>query len=184
MIIAHAAPRQRRGAPGVSIRSMARCGVLLFALLLLGACSETTEPQEEPIVNPISTWAGVGGIAGFNGDGHDIAASWMSYPTDLEFTSTGCYVLDWNSHRVRLVTPQNTFQTVIGSDFVGDGDPDLNDRFPPGVPGTTVYLNHPTDIDELPGGLILLSAWHNHKLRIYNPSTGLVYVSCGAGAGP
>jgi NHL repeat len=172
---------------GFSIRSVKRfvglC-VVGLAAVSLAACSETTEPKnDEPIVNPITTWAGVGGRAGFNGDGLPLSESWMSYPCDLEFTSTGCYVLDWNSHRVRRVTAQNTFETVVGTNFLGDGDPALNDRFFPGVPGTTIYLNHPTDVDELPDGRILVSSWHNHKLRILDPTTGLVYVSCGAGAG-
>lgn len=160
--------------------------VALVAALVLGSCSSSTEPEEpdnEPVVNQITTWAGVPGRDGFNGDGLDIKQSWMSYPCDLTFTSSGPYVLDWNSHRVRRVTAQNTFETVIGSDFVGDGDPDLLDRNAPGVLGTTIYLNHPTDIDELPGGLILLASWHNHKLRVLNPATGLVYVSCGSAAG-
>jgi hypothetical protein len=170
----------------VSIRhALGLCLVVTLALLF-SACSETTEPEppdNEPVVNEITTWAGVNGKSGFNGDGLDIKQSWMSYPCDLTFTSTGCYVLDWNGHRVRRVTAQNTFETVVGSDFVGDGDPALGDRTFPGVPGTTINLNHPTDVDELPGGHILVTSWHNHKLRVLDPATGLVYVSCGSAPG-
>jgi hypothetical protein len=179
-------PGAADGERGPSIKRAIRLCALLAGALALGACSETTappEPKPEPVVNRITTWAGVNGKDGFNGDGIDIRQSWMSYPCDLKFTSSGCYVLDWNSHRVRRVTAENTFQTVVGSDFVGDGDIALGDRVAPGVPGTTIYLNHPTDVDELPGGLILVTSWHNHKLRVLNPNTGLVYVSCGSAAG-
>ncbi len=171
---------------GACIRPVMRAGrpwVFLVAVLTLGACSNTTEPEPDPVVNKITTWAGIPGKDGFNGDGLALKASWMSYPCDLTFTSTGAYVLDWNSHRVRRVTAQNTFETVVGSDFVGDGDPLLADRNPPGVLGTTIYLNHPTDVDELPDGLILVTSWHNHKLRVLNPTTGMVYVSCGSTPG-
>lgn len=172
-----------RGAGGRSVMRVGCPWVFLVAALTLGACSNTTEPEPEPVVNKITTWAGIPGKDGFNGDGLALKASWMSYPSDLTFTSTGAYVLDWNSHRVRHVTAQNTFETVVGSDFVGDGDPLLADRNPPGVMGNTIYLNHPTDVDELPGGLILVTSWHNHKLRVLTPATGMVYVSCGSTPG-
>jgi alcohol dehydrogenase (cytochrome c) len=35
-----------------------------------------------------------------------------------------------------------------------------------------VSLNHPTDLQELPDGKLLFVAWHNHKLRTYDPVTG------------
>ncbi|MCI0636578.1 MAG: hypothetical protein L0206_22060, partial [Actinobacteria bacterium] len=54
---------------------------------------------------------------------------------------------------------------------------------PPGAPGTEVYLNHPTHLVSLPDGTLLLTAWHNHKLRRYDPVSGLVLVLCGRGAG-
>ena len=33
------------------------------------------------------------------------------------------------------------------------------------------------------GGALLLTAWHNHKLRRYDPATGLVQVICGSAPG-
>ena len=46
----------------------------------------------------------------------------------------------------------------------------------PGVPGTDINLNHPTQLLEEPGGTLLLVSWHNHKLRRFDPKTGLAYV--------
>ncbi|MCZ6765879.1 MAG: hypothetical protein O7D32_03015, partial [bacterium] len=133
----------------------------------------------------ICTWAGTGKAA-YDGGGQPLRDSHFYWVTDLRFTSTGTYILDWNNHVIRRVTAQNTLETVIGTGFVGDGDEDLKDlEGPPGVPALDVNLNHPTDIIEIPnsGGKLLLSAWHNHKLREYDPSTGLMYVTCGRGAG-
>src|SRR5690606_41068579 len=123
------------------------------------------------------------GEAGFDRDGHELRESMLYWPVDLEFTSTGAYVLDWNNHAVRLVQPDNTLRTVIGSGFVGDGPPDLTDREAPGADGVTIDLNHPTQVIELPTGNILRVSWHNHKLREYDPDTGLAYVSAGSAAG-
>jgi hypothetical protein len=130
----------------------------------------------------ICTWAGTG-EAGFNGDGLDIAESRMYAPVNIAFLSTGAYVLDWNNHMVRVVE-DGTFRTVMGSGFVGDGPPDLGDLERPGSPGIDVDLNHPTQLLEWEGrDEHLLVAWHNHKMRSYDPATGLVVVECGRGPG-
>ena len=47
--------------------------------------------------------------------------------------------------------------TIIGTDFLGDGDPEFKEREPPGVHGTKVALNHPTSMEWNPvtGRLLL-----------------------------
>jgi len=133
----------------------------------------------------ICTWAGTGKAA-YDLGGHPLRDSHFYWVADLRFTSTGIYIMDWNNHVVRRVTPQNTLETVVGTGFVGDGDDGLTDlNGPPGPLALDVHLNHPTDIIEIPnsGGKLLVSAWHNHKLRVFDPSNGRMYVSCGRGAG-
>jgi len=126
----------------------------------------------------ITTWAG-DGQAGFDGDGNTLLRSSFYWPADLLFTSDDeVYILDWNNHRVRHVTADGRLETAIG-DFVGDGPADQSDLTPAGALGTTVSLNHPTDLSELADGRILVTAWHNHKLRTYDPLTGLVHVFSG-----
>jgi DNA-binding beta-propeller fold protein YncE len=74
---------------------------------------------------------------------------------------------------------------VVGTDEVGDG-PTVNpgaERVAPGVPGTTINLNHPTDIIFAPDGKLILAAWHNHKVRTLDVASGLMDVTCGAGPG-
>ena len=162
----------------------------LILALLLTACSTSTGPDSTPQARctdapgVICTWAGTG-EAGFNGDGLPRLASDLYWPVDITFVPSGetAYLLDWNNHRVRRVTLEGTLVTAIGTDFVGDGPYDESDQVPPGAPGTEVHLNHPTHLLPLADGTLLLTAWHNHKLRLYDPQTGLVQVLCGAGPG-
>jgi DNA-binding beta-propeller fold protein YncE len=108
----------------------------------------------------------------------------LYWPIDVTFTTTGdAYLLDWNNHALRHLQADGTLQTVVGTGFVGDGPADRSDVTPPGAPGTSIDLNHPTQLAELPSGELLLVSWHNHKLRRYDPATGLALVTCGSGAG-
>ena len=133
------------------------------------------------------TWAGVKSMRGFNGDGVARNQSWMFFVEDLTFAPDGrAWVADWNNHRVRRLEADDTFSTVIGTDYEGDGPPGEIDRLPAGAPtgapGTTVALNHPTDIEFLPDGTAILAAWHNNKLRQMTPD-GTVTVIAGDGYG-
>jgi sugar lactone lactonase YvrE len=165
---------------------------LVLAAALFTGCSDdsSTAPEpgddgvaDDPAPGQIQTWAG-SGFVGFNGDGRKLLHSSFYQPIDLMFASNGTpYVLDWNNHRVRQVQTDDTFQTIMGNEILGDGPYDLSDLTPPGASGTSIQLNHPTDLLELPDGRIVVTCWHNHKLRVWNPSTGMAYVMCGRGAG-
>jgi sugar lactone lactonase YvrE len=163
------------------------------AVAMLGGCGEDggMDPgpapddglPEDVAAGMIQTWAGTGS-PGFDGNGNPLLRSRFYWPVDMLITATGeTYVLDWNNHRVRRVTAAGTFETVMGTDFIGDGPDDLSDLTQPGAPGTTIHLNHPTNMLQLATGDFLLTCWHNHKLRVWNPSTGLAYVMCGGPAG-
>jgi DNA-binding beta-propeller fold protein YncE len=167
--------------PTRTTRAVAAAALALSALL--GACGDNLVDND--CTNDrgvICTWAGLG-VEAFDGDGNTLLDSAFYWPVDITFASSGIYILDWNNHRVRHVTAEGTLETVIGTDFVGDGPYDLSDQTPPGAPGTEVTLNHPTQLAELPDGNMLLVSWHNHKIRHYNPETGMVYVSCGGPPG-
>lgn len=148
------------------------------ALLIANGCVPECEPEQ----GEICTWAGTG-EPGFNDDGRSLQESRLYWPVDVAFTSVGTFLLDWNNHRVRRVNDNRTLETVIGTDFVGDGPDDLSDLSEEGAPGTEVHLNHPTQVHGLPDGKLLLVAWHNHKLRTWDPDTGKVHVMCGRDAG-
>lgn len=161
---------------------------LVVAVAFYGCSDNGTAPQQKtedpgPI---IETWAG-NGITGFDGDGHDLMNSSFYWPMDVEFTPTqGTFIVDYNNHRIRKLMAADTLHTVIGTDIIGDGPADLSDLTQPGAPGTECRLNHPTRMMELKkgpyAGRILLTCWHNHKLRIWDPATGLIFVYVGRGA--
>lgn len=155
---------------------------LVGACLVLAAASACDTDACSTSGN-ICTWAG-NGHAGFNGDDEPLSAARFYWPIDVKFTKAGdTYVLDWNNHRVRRLMPDDTLHTVVGTDFVGDGDYATMDLVQPGVKGTEINLNHPTQLLERPDGTIIVVSWHNHKLRNFDPATGLAYVMGGRGAG-
>ena len=174
-----------------------RCAGALVGLVvtlvstLLAGCASATGPAEEnglvslcsEVPGSICTWAGTG-HPGWDGDAQPLLASRFYWPIDVTIVPTGeAYIIDWNNHRVRRVRADGNLETVIGTDFVGDGPYDESDQVLPGALGTTVHLNHPTHLLPLADGTLLLTAWHNHKLRTYDPASGLVQVICGAGPG-
>jgi sugar lactone lactonase YvrE len=149
-----------------------------------------TDEEEEPVEiipctgapGSICTYAGTG-QKGHNGDGKNQLQTIFYWPIDIEFASNGRQIiLDWNNHQVREILGDGTIQTIMGSDFVGDGPSDLSDLTANGADPLTVDLNHPTDIQILPNFDILIVAWHNHKLRNIDADNGRVRVLAGAGA--
>jgi len=154
----------------------------LFAGPIL-ACEEDADPEACETAGNICTWAGKTRAA-FNGDDKPLADALFYWPIDMKITSNGdTYILDWNNHKVRKLMPDGTLHTVFGTDFVGDGDFATADLVAPGVPATDINLNHPTQLLEEPSGTLILVSWHNHKLRRFDPATGMAYVIAGRGPG-
>ena len=147
---------------------------------------DTTEVLVVPCTDDpgsICTYAGTG-QSGFNGDGIDRLHTALYWPFDIEFTASGRQiVLDWNNHRVREILPDDTFVTILGTDFIGDGPVDLSDLEEPGADPLTVDLNHPMDVQEFPDGDLMVMAWHNHKIRQIDGETGRALVIMGAAPG-
>ena len=133
----------------------------------------------------ICTWAGTGEPA-FTGDGATPLETALYWPMDVEFAPNNGpgYVLDWQNHRVRRMDA-TAVTTVIGTDEPGDGPVyGIGDETKaPGVLGTSISLNHPTDIQFAPDGTMFLAAWHNHKVRKLDVSTDQALVACGRGPG-
>jgi hypothetical protein len=136
-------------------------------------------PAETGPVGTIRTWAG-GERVGYDGDCNALLESRLYWPVDIEFTpNVGTYIVDWNNHRIRRVTSRGRLETVVGTNSVGDGPPDQSDRVAPGALGTSCLLNHPTEVFERGSGTLLIVAWHNHKLREWDPVTRRVLVTAG-----
>ena len=168
----------------------------LFTGVLGGCVGETVDTftgddEEDPepvslcsnVPGTICTWGGTGD-AGWNGNGNSPLTTEFYWPIDVTVTSFGrIYIVDWNNNAVRRLTDDETIETAIGTGFAGDGPYDESDLIPPGTPGPAVNLNHPTHILHLPDNKLLLTAWNNHKLRIYDQQTRLVRVLAGSGPG-
>jgi DNA-binding beta-propeller fold protein YncE len=153
----------------------------LGACLTLAACSEEEGCFEQS--GYACLWAGTGELA-FTGDGQFREYTALYWPVDVAFGPDGAgWILDWNNHALRKVDLDGSVRTVVGDGFVGDGPPGQDDLEPPGVPGRTVSLNHPTDVTFLPDGTLIFAAWHNHKIRVLDTETELSYVLAGRGPG-
>jgi sugar lactone lactonase YvrE len=75
-------------------------------------------------------------------------------------------------------------ETVVGTDHAGDGAPTPGEELtPPGPVGTTVGLNHPTNLAFGPDGLLYFTSWEDHKIRRVDPSTGRVTIYAGSDPG-
>jgi sugar lactone lactonase YvrE len=152
-----------------------------LALVLAGSACAADGPVEPAMCAEPGTacvWAGIG-ERGFNPkDAHRLDSK-LYFPQDLTFAPDGrAYIADWNNHRVRRVEADGKITVVVGTDYEGDGPPEMEDRLPlcnpAGAPGTTVAMNHMTDLEFGPDGKLYIAAWHNNKIRIWDPETGIL----------
>jgi len=159
---------------------------LTFLTLAGAACSDESPCDTS---GNACVWAGIG-ERGYNKDtptAHRLDSK-LYYPEDLTFSPEGrAYIVDWNNHRIRRVEADDSLVVVMGTDYEGDGPPEMEDRLPtcnpPGALGTTVALNHMTDAEFGPDGKLYVAAWHNNKIRVFDPATGIVTSMAGDGYG-
>lgn len=140
------------------------------ALLLAAGCSD--EPCDLTVPGNICTIAG-NGQNGYSGEEGPALDARLSLPMDtLSAPDGSVYVVDWNNHRIRKVTPDGIIHFIAGNGELGGSidDPATGD------------FNHPTGIIFDPTGAhIYISAWHNSKVRVLDPASGQVVDSCGDG---
>lgn len=154
--------------------------------MLLGGLAACGGGEPEPCLpGEVCVWAGTG-ERGYNNNRPDAFRldSKLYFPEDLTFASDGrAYIADWNNHRIRRVELDGRIVNVVGTDYEGDGAPQQEDRLPLGSPtgalGTDVAMNHPTDMRFGPDGRLYIAAWHNNKIRIWDPQTARLTVLCG-----
>jgi sugar lactone lactonase YvrE len=105
------------------------------------------------------------GEGGFNGDGREARRTLLYFVEECRIGPDGLlYILDWNNHMLRRRTADGRIERLCGSGTPGDSE---------GAPMTT-NLNHPSSLvfDGVPGGKVFLAAWHNHKVKVYDPVGG------------
>jgi DNA-binding beta-propeller fold protein YncE len=161
--------------------------------LTLAACTgtgaEIPDPCDDALPGTACIWAGTG-VRGYNVQNptaHRLESQ-LYYPSDLTFGPDGrAYIVDWNNHRIRRVEADNSLVDVMGTDYEGDGAPGNEDRLPlcnpAGALGTDIALNHPTEARFGPDGMLYVSAWHNNKIRVLDPKTGMAFSLVGNGYG-
>ena len=116
------------------------------------------------------------GSGGYNGDGLLARASYLYWVEEIKFGPDGrLYILDWNNHMLRRLEADGTLPGGGGAGVPGysEGDPLLT------------QLNHPSAVDFDAEGRIYLAAWHNHKVKVYDPNGGnpVVYTIAGGPQG-
>lgn len=163
---------------------------LAVALPLLAGGCEPDEPDPNRYCDGLQsgeacTWLGLRDDEGFNDDGLHRLKTRVSQPQDLLFLPDGtAWFTDFNNFLIRRVLPDDTVETMVGSqDPIFPGDGPLDGVPPGGADGSDWLLNHPTNLVLAPDGALTVVAWHNHKILTVDPADGYVKVMCGGGAG-
>lgn len=161
---------------------------LSLTLALLFGCSSPEKPHQ-PTSGDIVTVVGTGEQATDPVEldakgrtlGVELTAAHLDSPVDIAFDAHGTlHVIDWNGHKIRVVGDDGLLHPLIGTGLEGDacvGTPDED-----GCPAVEAQVNHPTDIYFTPEGKALVAAWHNAKLKAFDPDTGKLLDRCGSGA--
>lgn len=104
------------------------------------------------------TWVAGTGEPGDDGDGGPALEAKLNLPYEVDFDDAGnLYIADYASQRVRVVAPDGTIETAVGTGtpgYSGDGGPATEARLN-GVYGMRVH----------PDGRLLISDTDNHVVR-------------------
>jgi sugar lactone lactonase YvrE len=114
--------------------------------------------------------------AGHNGDGLAARRSSLYWVEEVRLGPDGLlYILDWNNHMLRRREADGTITRVAGSGVPGDSE----------GPALETAFNHPSAVDFDGTGRVFIAAWHNHKVKVYDPNGGtpVVYTIAGGPAG-
>ncbi|HEX4652164.1 MAG TPA: Ig-like domain repeat protein [Granulicella sp.] len=125
----------------------------------------------------ITTIAG-SGAAGFAGDGGPATAAQLSLPTAVVVDAAGdVFFSDTGNHRVRKVVAAGaqagTIRTVAGTGvqgFAGDGGS-----------ATAAAMDSPDGLAVDGAGRLYLADTHNQRIRMVDPTTGLITTVVGSG---
>lgn len=145
---------------------------LVLGLGLGTGCGDDSEPACEPTEGTICTIVG-NGEHGYSGEGGPALEARMSMPMDTLAAPDGdVFVIDWNNHRIRRLSPDGILHFVVGNGELGGSLEDPPDS----------ALNHPTDLLlDATGTRLYVAAWHNSKVLRLNPETGDILDTCGDG---
>lgn len=152
---------------------------LIFAMLFVitGCENDATAPSDDdPVIKEkhLYTLSGIAGQAGLGGQGGPAIKAQHYWPQDILIVDDNIYITDWNNHCIQLITPDGIMERYIGSGLLGD-DTD--------GPKELIDLNHPSNLTLGPDGLFYMSSWHNWKIKVVNPATGILSSPFGTSQG-
>jgi hypothetical protein len=106
----------------------------------------------------VTTVAGVGGTAGYGGDGDGATGALLNSPRDVAALSDGSFLIaDTGNNRIRRVSAGGIVTTVAGIGTAGSGGD--------GGPATSSLLNQPSSVAPLTGGGFLIADTGNNRIR-------------------
>jgi DNA-binding beta-propeller fold protein YncE len=138
---------------------------------LLGCSGDEDSGCDQNIAGNVCTIAG-STENGYAGDDGPALEALLSLPQDTLTASDGTvYLLDWNNHRIRKIE-NGVIRHVAGrGELGGTLDDPANSDF-----------NHPTGMLFTPGeDRMVVSAWHNSKIRTLDLATNEIVDTCGDG---
>jgi hypothetical protein len=146
------------------------------------APSVTCTPRAGTICTMVGT-----GEAGLGAERIPGQATKLYLPQDVTIGPDGnAYFVDWNNHRIRVLTTNNVVFTVAGSGELSDAD-STPSSMPSRMaePALDHRLNHPTNLAFDGQGRMLIAAWHNSSVKRVtihtDPRMNMIEVICGTG---
>jgi len=91
----------------------------------------------------------------------------------------GLFILDWNGHKVRKLTPDGMVSFIVGTGV--EGDACERPRSDGTCPLVASELNHMTDVTFDAAGRMVISAWHNAKIKVADMAMDALRDTCGNG---
>lgn len=141
------------------------------ALFALGCGDDEPGSCDTSVAGNICTIAG-NLENGYSGDDGPALEARLSLPQDTQTASDGTiYVLDWNNHRIRKIEDGLIRHVAGRGELGGTLDDPANSDF-----------NHPTGMLLTPDeSRMVVSAWHNSKIRTLDLETSEIVDTCGDG---
>ena len=146
--------------------------VSLTLVPIVAACERTDETCDP---GDICLWFGTPEIAGLSEAGTPRMEASTFWVVDVAFhpeTNTPI-VMDWNNHRVISFDANDELVVLTGvGGNLGDG---------PEGDASAAEWNHPTDVDWLSDGRVVMAAWHNSRVVLFDPEFNTVEFIAGTG---
>ena len=157
--------------------SLPRLGLLLCISSAMGCTLIKGNDDGDGVCEPgdICTWFGTPEIAGMAEDGTPRTEAATFWAVDVIFHPTENWpvIMDWNNHRIITIDEDDNVEVLSGvGGRLGDG---------PEGDAALAEWNHPTDIDWMADGTVVMAAWHNSRIVKFDPDFETMEFVAGTG---